>query len=885
MAFKIADAFVSVSPDDTGFEADLRNKVSAAADSVKAEVGLQLHGDADLVLSEDVHAAIDAATAGVTADVGLTLKDDAVEKLDADVKAGVALVGDENKVKVGIDGKAAQDAGQQGGGLIMAGILAGTAVGAPALLAGLGTVFVGIDALALKSNATIAASYTQLGKDASDALTQATAPLAGTMLQAVDSLDATVNSLGPDLRNLFAASEPDITAVTQGIESFTTSALPGLSQALQASQVDVQDVAHALGPLGSSVGSFFTGLTTDANLTGAGLQSVLGVAGNVISTLGSVLGSASAAVSADLIGLAPVINGTLTAVQALASPATVGGLAGAFGAMKLDPAISSGLKSASSGMFDLASKTENATGVLGKVSGAALAGSTGLEKMSNLMGGPWGIAVGAGVGLLSGLAGMLWESAHASDAVTLSQQGLQDAVSKDAGAAGQATAAYVAAQSQANGVAKSAADAGVSLQTWTEAVLGNKQAQDQVIASVNTANQVIDNQKLAADEGAKQTGKYSGELQDAQTAADGAAAASNRYTTENQKLINSLYAEQKQVADAISKQTDYEKAMNAVTNTESLFNASLTAAHQQLVANAQSQALTTIGALNLGNANYALTSSLDASVTAYNLAQTEGNAYLSVLTALNGGEAALLGTEAAFTTSLSQLTTAVKANGTSLDVNNAKGAANITTLTNIASAADKAAGAVYQNEVQTKGATQAYNDANAKLAQEKQAFIDAADKAGFNKQQVQQLADELFKLPKNVQVGANVQPALYGLSTLLGRINSSSGTVTVYETTSGSVGSTQTKVTAHAGGGFAPYTEPAIFGEEGPEIGYPVQGGMQIIPAAQTRQILGAASAGGNAGALGGTTVKVDQHFYGSSLPNIEQRATMRRELASLAGV
>src|SRR6185503_4959644 len=140
-------------------------------------------------------------------------------------------------------------------------------------------------------------------------------------------------------------------------------------------------------------------------------------------------------------------------------------------------------------------------------------------------------------------------------------------------------------------------------------------------------------------------------------------------------------------------------------------------------------------------ANYQVTSSLDAVVTKYDEAKTEGNAYLQVLDALDGSTQTLLSTEAAFTTSLSGISAAVKANGTSLDVNSAKGAANITVLTGIATAADKAAAAVYQNEVNTKGSIQAYQDATTKLGQEKQAFEDAAIKAGFNRDQVKALAD------------------------------------------------------------------------------------------------------------------------------------------------
>ena len=187
----------------------------------------------------------------------------------------------------------------------------------------------------------------------------------------------------------------------------------------------------------------------------------------------------------------------------------------------------------------------------------------------------------------------------------------------------------------------------------------------------------------------------------------------------------------------------------------------------------------------------------------------------------------LLGTEAAVTIALGNLTTSVKTNGTSLDVNSEKGAKNTQAFVSIAGAAVKAASAVYESEFATKGATTAYNDANATLATSKARFIAAADAAGFSKDQVAALAEQLFHLPpaENISITADTGPALASLAGLLYRINTSSGTVRVYTTASGSVGSTGMAGTkAQATGGIVGAASGGArgsltwVGEQGPEL-------------------------------------------------------------------
>jgi hypothetical protein len=777
----------------------------------------------------------------------------ALEEAKAQAGTAGAALGKETGTRAG-------DAAAQSMSPLIVGAIGGAAaLGAPVLLAGLGTAFVGIAALALKSNKTIAADYANLGKTAETAITQAAAPLAGDMHQAVTGLEGDLKTLQPQLDTLFSNVGPDITQVAAGLGSFVSSALPGLSTAVGNSQVIVKDFADSMGPLGSSVGSFFTGLTANATTTGAGLQSVLGVVGNTVSTLGTVLGSASAAISADLLGLDPVINGLLTGIKDLASPATVGALGGVFAAMKLDPGISTGLTSASKGLASFAKDAETTSGVMGTVKNAAGGLSGALGTAAGVMSGPWGLAIGAGVGLLSGFAGAIYASAHAADALTLSQQGLTDAVAKDGGQIGANTATYVAQQAASDGLATSAANAGVSIETWTQAVIGNKAAQQEVTAAVNTTNQAQQNQALATDEAAKSTGKFTDEQKNAQTAAQGSAAANNTLTDKNKQLIASMDAQNKQIADAITKQTQLTAATTALNDSKQIFNATLASGYQTLVATTQATAMNSIAALDLGTNSAGLNQQLYNSVDAYNQAQTEGSAYLSVLDSMSGTINTLLGTEAAFTTSLANLDKQIDKSGASLDVNTAAGAKNITTLTHAATAADKAAGAVYDNERATQGATKAWNDANTKLAQEKEAFIQSADKAGLNKDAVKQLADQLFKLPANVPVNinANTSQALTDVQLLHQEISS---LPTAYDIAISTSGLKQSGKYAHGGvvgaavGG--PRSGRILVGEHGPEL-VDVAAGSTVHTNSDTERMLG------GAGPDGGATQKIVLEWVG----------------------
>jgi hypothetical protein len=750
--------------------------------------------------------------------------------------------------------KAGEDAGNAAGDgmapLMLAAIGGVAALGAPLLLTGLGGAFVGVAAMALKSNAVIAADYTQLGKNAEAAIKQAAAPLAGDLNVGLDTLDGTVKALQPQLDSLFANVGPDITQVADGVSAFATGVLPGVSRALGSSQVIVRDFSASLGPLGSNVGSFFTGLSTDAYATGAGMQSAFGVIGNAVSTVGSVLGSASTAISADLLAIDPAINGLLTGVRAIASPATIGAIGGAFAAMKLDPAVGKGLQSVSDGFLNIAAKADGAEGVLGKVGGAAESASGSFSTMADVMGGPAGIAIGAAIGLASGLAGSLFNAAKASDALTLSQQGLTQAVAQDQGTAGASTAAYVAQTFAADGLSKSAAAAGVSTTTWTQAVLGSSSAQQKVLDAVDKTNQATVDQTYSTNQATASTGKFSDEQKDAAGFVDGTVISTNRLTTQNQQLVNSLNAQTKQVADAISAQTTYQKAMGALSTTTELFNASLTAGERALVASAQASALTTVANLNLGSSNSTVSQSLDKTLIAYQETSSQASAYGSVLQSLNG---TALSAAQAQNTLASDMVSAKKtfdANSDSLKLNTAAGVSDRQALV----AASQAIVAMGVAQFQSSGSM---NDANKTIQQQITAYVAATGATGKAKQAILSYLESITQIPPNVSttVHANTANALAEINQVNGALQNlmqssipgAAGLAGV-EIARANRASGGPVAAAFAAQGGSQYGGPTMINEQGPEL-VNLPNGSQVMPAANTASMLAGSGFGGFGGA------------------------------------
>lgn len=814
-----------------------------------------------------------------------------IDDADKKIKEGAKKAGQDA-------GKAAGDAAGQGMSPLIIAALAGSGViGGSLLLAGLGTAMVGATALVLKGNKVIAADYQKLGTDASTAIKTAAAPLTAELNSALINTDVQVKKLAPDFKSLFSAAEPDIATVTTGLTGFVSGLIPQLSQAVSGSQVIVADFSKSLPVLGSDVGRFFGGLVGNADMQGRALEATLNTLGNTIYSVGSLLGSASTAASPALLGLTHTINGLDDAIRSVGSPPVVGGLVGAFTAMKLDPKVQGGLLSGAEGLSKIADRASESGGMLGKVEGAASGASGTLAKMAGIVGGPWGIAIGAGVGLVSGLIGALSRADDATKAITVSQGDLAASVQQDGAKVGQTTSAYIAQQAQVSGLADEAKSAGVSLELLTQAATGNQSAMTQLTQITGQSNEVSRQQQLATiaslsgqDQLARaqqQTAvatntlysssvqMVSGQNQLNQAFTTGnvrlaqGLVASNSLTTGNQQLLNSVRAQTQQVADAVNKQTALNKATADLNNTSNIFDATLAADYQKLTEKSQVTAQNTVAALNLGAGQSTLNQTLAASVDQYNLASSAASAYGSILTADFGKYQNYSDAVASFTISIKEQSKALTAGKNAMDLSTDAGAHNEQILSGMAKQN-------YQVAQSLLTQTGSQDKANKALQAGAVQIDQVAKNAGFTKDQIDALNVALYGTKNigaiKVPISADTGPAKAAVAHLLNDIDSSTGTIQVYSNVHDPAGG-KALGAGKAGGGPVTAGSMLPVGEHGQETAVFSQDAY-ILTHGQTVAMQSRPAPSGAA------TVNATFNYYGSGQPGTETKAQMMRDLA-----
>lgn len=119
-------------------------------------------------------------------------------------------------------------------------------------------------------------------------------------------------------------------------------------------------------------------------------------------------------------------------------------------------------------------------------SGAA----TAVGRFGLFMSGPWGAAIGLGVTLLGGLVAMLGASSRASDEARAYQQALKSALQETNGVINENVRAVAAKEAAERSVGNStmldvAEDLGIALPRVTDALLGNRDAYDELLAAAN----------------------------------------------------------------------------------------------------------------------------------------------------------------------------------------------------------------------------------------------------------------------------------------------------------------------------------------------------------------------------------------------------------------
>lgn len=184
-----------------------------------------------------------------------------------------------------------------------------------------------------------------------------------------------------------------------------------------------------------------------------------------------------------------------------------------------------------------------ALGLTGARVGAAMGGlRSALSSTAGFLAGPWGIALALGIGALA-----LWASSKKE--ATKATAEFTNAIQQDSGALGANTRAAVNAKLEQLGLLESAKKLGVGLPTLTDAVLGNKNAYQQVIAQ-------LDAYILAATAAAA---KGEGQVGPAQEAAQ-AAAKQAKEAKDLKKALQDQNGAVKASSDSVARQTEANKA-------------------------------------------------------------------------------------------------------------------------------------------------------------------------------------------------------------------------------------------------------------------------------------------------------------------------------------
>lgn len=293
--FKIASAYVAITPDTSGFAERLRAAVDGSVRDVQ------------------IPAALDGTRLAESAEKARReIEDEPPVKIPAEV--------DKDKVKT-----SAKDAGNEGGGLMATAMSGALLAGGPLVAAGMaGIGAAGMIALGAKleaGNPAIQGAWHGLVVDAQQTGKDAASGLVNPISGALGTLDGLVKSEAPQLRAMFQGAGQDIPILAAGITNLADNALPGFANMLQQSQPIARGFATVLGDAGQAAGGLGNTVAVNASAIGSDVASI----GSAVKTVGSavddVVGTTSQLAKSALPGLDGVLSTTEEALHGAAGAA------------------------------------------------------------------------------------------------------------------------------------------------------------------------------------------------------------------------------------------------------------------------------------------------------------------------------------------------------------------------------------------------------------------------------------------------------------------------------------------------------------------------------------------------------------------------------------
>lgn len=416
--------------------------------------------------------------------------------------------------------------------LMVAGIVAASPLAGAAIIGGIGAGFIGVAALAQKSNESVRQTYTTLWQNVVQQTRQATNQLVPQLVGAGRSINAEFQRLAPSMQAAFTAAGPDIVALTRAVTGFSQGAMPGVTSAMQNSLPVFQGIASAATTLGSAVGAAFTSVGQHAqaygtfmSTIGAITSTVLGLAVHLVNDLAEVWATNGAQIAQAIAGVATVIAGLadgvlpafslalgaaakiLTTITDVLGPiAPVLGAVGAvalatWAAFKLAGAAEAGVKLLAMGVLNMGASLEagaartagmvaglrgvtteaSATAVAVRAAGASAAtASVGFAATAASLAGPLSIALVTGIALFAAFAGGESSAGQSATNLKSSLDGVTSALEASNGAIDDSVIKSLQADAKFKTATESAARFGVSQADITAAVLQGGPALDKM---------------------------------------------------------------------------------------------------------------------------------------------------------------------------------------------------------------------------------------------------------------------------------------------------------------------------------------------------------------------------------------------------------------------
>jgi hypothetical protein len=703
---------------------------------------------------------------------------------------------------------------------LLIGAFAAAATAGPGLiLSATAGAVLGAGAMITKGNADLQSSYQQLGRDASDMIETATAPLVPSLQGAVEVLDQGLGHAGRELQSVFAAVAPDAQDLARGLLSLVDNALPGLASGLQAIAPFTSEIAADFGKLGAGISGLFSGLGSGALGGTAGFSALIDLASHLLTDIGQIVGALSNGLGPalhDIDTVAVPVAGALTDVIKAFPPGAIrlaaDAVAALFAAFQIAK-ISGAVQEGATFLTFLKGTTVAATEADGALAGMAAKGVGGLSTALSAAAGPLGVII-TGAGMLGNYLG------HLAGVGSTVGQSVGDLAIQMENAAQGSGAAQDSVTSLAQALASAPFGAGAKGLGEVDAALMQLQASDPQGAATEfyQIQQALEAQGKSAADVAKMFPQYTKAVQDAQLQAEATAGSSKALTGSIDVLTVSM-------GDATLKAQE----------------------------NARQSAAATLAALGLSDGSSTLATSLDITLQAFSENSSAASALQQAYDALFGKYASYSDAQAKFTVDLANVAKQVTGGKDAVDLSSEAGAKNFEVFKQLADANESRAEALLRE-------TGSQDKANQSLQDGALALDAAAKKAGFTKDQIDQLNLALYGTKNlsnlSITVGADTDPAINSVNDSLRYIDNQVAYVQVQAV--GSIaggkqllahGGEVSSVGAAAAGGV--HGSLTMINEQGPElVRLPTGSTVFTNPDSQRMLNQALATAGGGPGAL-----------------------------------